>query len=539
MAGCDVDLTAPPFGVVAGDPSAGPGNTAAINSAITTYSGKRARLVLPAGDVYVDQANTNSNWSIKFPVGVSDLALVGHGMFSTRIVVQGIGDGGTWHGIMVDGASRIELANFGIQMGTVANPDPGDQNHLISLLSLSGLTSDIVGHHLFFGQAIGDGLRILGDVSRVTNVRFTDFVMRMAGIGHGSRSGVALQRGWQAVELGNFYIDGVKNSPIDMEPTGSNPLPMAHLNIHDGFIDQSLGQSDVAFSIGGVSHGERAQHIRVSDVTILEGRVLVVSTDSLRVRNMTIVATARSKAPLFAVRQINNDLRLENLYLERLKGSDDGNVLDIENAGSSTTVDGGVFVQGVLGRPLTFDGTADLRIRGPRIQYDGTSPLTRDAINVLGGIGDADNIQIHDVQVSSSTGKLRSAVRLAPRSGRSMTNVRITDIHCAGSAANGVYLSYHPSATVDSSPVLSGIDNRDDPVWKQVDHNDNTITTIYPVIAGNPGGVCEMVGQTPPEHAVPAIQGTIFTHQDGDTTARYYKSTGTGNTGWSPPMVVP
>jgi hypothetical protein len=83
-----------------------------------------------------------------------------------------------------------------------------------------------------------------------------------------------------------------------------------------------------------------------------------------------------------------------------------------------------------------------------------------------------------------------------------------------------------------------GIDNRTDTVWKQADQNDNAITTVYPVIAGNPGGVCEMVGQTPPEGAVTAIQGTVYTHQDGDSSARYYKSTGTGNTGWSP-LAVP
>ena len=88
MTCCGIDLTAPPFGVAAGDPSAGAANTTAINVAITTYSGTRARLLLPAGDIYVDQANGHDNWSVKFASGVSDLTLAGHGMFATRIVVQ-------------------------------------------------------------------------------------------------------------------------------------------------------------------------------------------------------------------------------------------------------------------------------------------------------------------------------------------------------------------------------------------------------------------------------------------------------------------
>jgi hypothetical protein len=60
MSCCNVDLAAPPYSVVPGDPSAGPANTAAINSANTAYSGRRACLVLPAGSIYVDQANTTT-----------------------------------------------------------------------------------------------------------------------------------------------------------------------------------------------------------------------------------------------------------------------------------------------------------------------------------------------------------------------------------------------------------------------------------------------------------------------------------------------
>lgn len=303
--------------------------------------------------------------------------------------------------------------------------------------------------------------------------------MRMSGIGRGSRSGVAIQRGRRAIELGNFHIDGVKNSPIDMEPSGANPLSMAHLNIHDGFIDQSLGQSDVAVAISGISHGPRAQHVHVSDVTIVDGRVLVISTDGLRVRNVTVVAALASKSPVFAVRQVNIDLRLENLCLERLAGSVDGNVLDVENAGSSTTIEGGVFKSGVGGRPMTFDGSAGLCIHGAQIQYDAPGPGSRDGINVVAGIGNADRLHIGDVRVTSSTGKLHSAVRLAARAGRSMTSLRVKDVQCAGSA----------------TPIVEGIDNGNNPVWKRVDQNDNSITTAFPVISGNPGDVCELVGQ--------------------------------------------
>jgi hypothetical protein len=272
---------------------------------------------------------------------------------------------------------------------------------------------------------------------------------------------------------------------------------------------------------------------------VREGRVVVMSTDDLLVKNMTVVAEAQFAEPLFEVRQVNNDLRLQDLYIQRLPGSVGGNLLDVENAGNSTTIDGGVFIQGAAGYPLVFDGTANLRVRGSRIQYDGASPARHSGISVAATTGDADNTQIDEVQITSSTGKLGSAVSLLPRAERSMQNVRVTSVHSAGSALSGVYLSYHPSAAADATPFIAGIDNRPDAVWKQVDQGDNPITSIYPVIAGNPGGVCEMTGQVPPEGAVPAVPGTIYVYQNGDATARYYKSAGTGKAGWSGPLSVP
>ena len=533
MSGCDVDLSAPPYGVVPDDISAGPANTGAINKAIIDFSGKKARLVLPAGEIYVDQAEGHKNWSIKFPPGVSDLALVGHGMYSTRIIIQGEGDFGDWHGIMVDGASRIELANFGIQMGIVDKPDKGSENHLISVLRLHGTTDDVVGHNIFFGQAVGDGLRILGDVGPVTNVRFTDFVMRMAGIARGARSGVALHRGWNVVELGNFYIDGVKNSPIDMEPGSKNPFVVSHLNIHDGFIDQSHGQSDVAIALGGESHGDRAQHVRVTNVTVVEGRVRITSTDNLHIRGLTVVAKAAFKAALVVVRQRNDNLRLDNLYLERAPGSTAGPLLDVENAGNATTIAGGTFIQSTNGHPLTFDGTSNLRVHGPRVSYEGRQSSKCNGINVVAQIGNADNLQIDAAQVLCSRGKLHAAVSVAARAGRSMTNMRISNLHSAGAATTGMYISYHPKAMVDSTPLLSGVDNGTDTTWKQVDQNDKRIRTVCPIIAGNPGGVCEMVGEHKnPNVVATAVQGSIYTFQNGDATRRFVKATGTGTPGW-------
>ena len=56
---------------------------------------------------------------------------------------------------------------------------------------------------------------------------------------------------------------------------------------------------------------------------------------------------------------------------------------------------------------------------------------------------------------------------------------------------------------------------------------------IFPVIAGNRGGICTIVGTFAPEGKVVATQGCSYIEQNGDSTALYFKSTGTSNTGWT------
>jgi hypothetical protein len=533
-----VDLRLAPFSVIAGDPTKGPSNTAGINAAISAHSGTRARLVLPGGAIFVDQANGTDNWSIRFGPGVSDLTLAGQGQFATRIVQQGVGDGGDWHALMVDGAFRIELADFGLSTGTIANPDHGDEVHLISVVSVSGRpTKDIHGHRLFFGRCIGDQLRLLGANAPVTDCRFTGLLMHGAGIGDGARSGIAIQRGVSRLEISDFHIDGTKNSPIDMEPSGADPGSMEHMSIHHGVCDNSLGRTSVAFSIGGLSHAERIGHIRVSDVLVLGGRVNILSTDDLHVERLTVLSSAAYPQDVngatVTVRQINNDLVLSNLHLERTGTSAKGNVLDISNAGNSTFIDGGLFLAGVTGYPIFVADSRNLRVRSPRIRYEAPAPADKSALALSALNRDADNPQIDGLEVVSRTGKLRAAIDLVARGARSMANVRVNGVSCAGAASSGVYLSRGEESLLDKTPLLTEIDNGTGRTWQQVDQHDTVIATIFPIIAGNPGGICTFEGEATPESAVPALQGCTCIKRAGDATRTYRKQSGTGNTGWS------
>jgi hypothetical protein len=540
---CLVDLTLAPYGVVADNPAAAAANTSFINQAIVDLSGTFARLALPAGEIYLDRANGTHNWSILFGTGISDLALVGRGMFTSTLVIQGRG-GHDWHGIFVNGAQRIELADFAIRHGRVVKPD--EETHLITILNprRGGPTQDIVGHHLFFGQAIGDGLRILGDTAPVTNVQFTHFVMHLGGIGKGARSGIAMQRGWRFVELGNFTIDGVRNSAFDVEPSGS--AAMEHLNVHDAVIDHRESRSDNAVAIAGLHKGEvpQASHLRFSRLTVLGGSVKVSWTRDLTISDLTVLTAPRTQRPVLKVDEVNLGLVMRDLELERSAGGVDGHVLHLENRGGPTRVERGTFTQMTSGYPILAESTSDLHINGSEIRYLAPSGSTdHDGIRIVAKVGNANNVSITDVHLKTGARrKLRSAVCFAAAKDQQMFGIRVADVVSAGAAATGLLLSFHPATKkgdADRFPFMSGLDNGTDRTWRQVDQNDNPITSVCPAIAGNRHHVSHMIGETTPENVAVAYPGSTFTFENGNATQHFVKLAGTGNTGWSAPLLVP
>ena len=163
-----VDLTAAPYLVVANDISKAAQNTAAVNSAIVNYSGTGAQLVLPQGDIYLEQANpaeaaTQRAWSLRFGPGVSCLSLAGQGQHATRLNQSGVGNSGQWDGIVIDGASKISLSGFSIEQGTITNRNKGDHHALIGVYANSGVnTIDITVESVYFGPCIGDAFRAPG-----------------------------------------------------------------------------------------------------------------------------------------------------------------------------------------------------------------------------------------------------------------------------------------------------------------------------------------------------------------------------------------
>lgn len=543
--GVSVDLTLPPYNVVANVTASAAANTAAINQAITDYSGLKARLILPSGVTYVDQAGGGtSNWCIKFGSGVTDVELVGCGMFSTRVSQFGAGDGGASVTILFDQCQRCAVHDLGVDQTQITTPDPIQDNHLIGVFNMgAGTTKDIYGWNLYFGKAIGDQLRFFGDTATVQNAHFHHFLMHGAGTvtstpangRTGSRSGVSFQRNFSRITLDHFYIDGAQNSPFDMELTGSG-TSNEHLVISDFIVDNTLSNTSAAMSLGGISAGDRVSYLTVRNGYVKGGAVNTLSTDYLTVQNLIIRASAAFAAdptlPLLTIRQINNDLQMSDVTIVRDGTCGNGNCFDLEGQTSNRQRYQNITcVQGVPGNPFIFEGGSNVTIDGVSVRYDATGASSYNGVLVQAVNYAVTGLSVSNVRAYCSTGKLGAAVRLDTRTGTS-SQLKFINIESSGYASYGVYIS-RTAGTIETSSELRGISNVGDVTWGQFDEADAAITTLYPMIGGNRGDVAHYIGDASPASALSAIQGSTCVYRNGDSTALYFKSTGTGNTGWT------
>lgn len=293
----------------------------------------------------------------------------------------------------------------------------------------------------------------------------------------GARSGIALQRGFLNVAFRNGTIIGAQNSLIDFEPTA--PATMDGVVFENIYGDNSLGNTGAAMSFSGVSGGDNVKNLKVINVTCVAGRVNISGQQNALFERLTCIINATLQADAASanvfVRQDCTDLVFKDLHIER-NGGTAGSLLDIENSGDRTTIDGGLFIQNTARWPIIIDGSpGGLFIRHPTIRYTGASASSFDAIVVQAVTGNVDICHIEDVNVYTTTGALRSAVTLAVRTPRTLGSIRITNIEAPNEVTYGVYFNIGTTGTPvwDRHPFLSGINVGSAIPWYSTDQNDN------------------------------------------------------------------
>lgn len=238
---------------------------------------------------------------------------------------------------------------------------------------------------------------------------------------------------------------------------------------------------------------------------------------------------------MLLVRQVNNDIVLRNLRLERTGTATHGNGLDFENLGGDrATIQGGTFVLSgstTFGYPILIDAAKDMKISGVRIQYNAVSAASFNGIEVNAVDGSDDNLTITDVAITS-TGTLFGGVYLAVRTPQTMNNLSVTNIHSAN-ATYCVRTSLGAGGTIDASPLFQGVECGSNQAWFSGDASDNPVTTLFPIIAGNhgPSGPKVQTGSGVPagSGATTCTVGDEFLRNDGaaNTTVYYCSAANT------------
>src|SRR5947209_4381733 len=401
-----VDLTNEPYRVVANDNTKATQNTAGINAAITDFAGHSAVLLLPYGDIYCER--DKSFWSIRFAPGVSRVTLRGMGMFATTLIQEGVGvPNAEWDLLVIDGCEDIEISHLGTRQGNIQNPDfPGDHNALINLFATTQNCKNLVFDHLYFGPCIGDAFRLVGNGAggpHCENVRLTNFIMETeghprgaGGLGRGSRSGISFQRGFKKIEIGQGFIRGAKNSPFEMEPTGSGINE--DVVVHDLVIDNSLGQTRLALTIAGsVEHP--LKRLVMNNVIVLEGNVEGAHTEDATISNLSVYTSAAAPSdltdhPLFFWHQDHKNSNITNLCIKRDTGSPAGPLVFVAPAGrasgsitvtaGSNLIDGETVTisDGVTSKTFEFDSNSVVGPGHVSVAFSGASTPTevRDAL---------------------------------------------------------------------------------------------------------------------------------------------------------------
>jgi len=538
------------YGVVAGDPARATANRLAIQRAIDQHAGGNVHLVLPPGEIFLDRGPRYTSLRFAGP-RTTDLVLRGDPDRPSSLVLQGDATGGLWLGIeIVDGARRITLRDFRIYQGEIANPSPTQQDHLIQVNAQRAITGDVEIDNIHFGPCIGDALRIAGSAPYyVERVRAHDFTMQVDGQPQapagGARSGVSLQRGFSDIEISDFYIGGVKNSPIDMEPTTA--AVMDRLRIHDGVVDNRLGLTAHAISIGGYEDGARRvtplTNSSLRNVSVLEGQVNIINTESLALERVTIAATGRGPMagfgdPLLYVYHHNQGLTLTGVDIIRDAGAAPGPLaLVLHGVGTYTTgmrITGGMWISRVDPGARTpflaaFESVQRLAISGLRLEVAGAAD-GRYGIKLRSSARDIAGVELRDVQIGSEGGELAGAVWAAATNEHAIDELALVNVAVRG-ARYGVLFDGTPGGRIQPTPLLEGVAcARCERAWASVNA---AAHRVFPLL-GRDGRTraARFAGTLPPEGTFSAPAGSEYVYEDGGRQLQFRKAAGDGPSGW-------
>lgn len=186
---------------------------AASNVASTS---RRSTVFFPGGKYHITgRLDRIPQFELK---GLSRITIAGGLGDRARLYMDGDSKNGNWTMFWVDGeSSDILFSNLTLEQGTLSNPDPDEQNHILQIGSgVANGATDIRVRDCEFVNSKGDGIRLLGEFGgAVERVQ----VQRCRFLNCG-RSSISFQRWVRNCVIEGCYFYGGTDQQIDFEPTG-------------------------------------------------------------------------------------------------------------------------------------------------------------------------------------------------------------------------------------------------------------------------------------------------------------------------------
>jgi hypothetical protein len=283
------------------------------------------------------------------------------------------------------------------------------------------------------------------------------------------------------------------------------------------------------------------------NVRIVEGTLMLLYTERVDLTNVSIYTSGGAgtdsdptEIPLIYVYKTHKSLAINNCRLVRDTGTKAGPLLLVQHGTASEVcsrlaVNGGEWFTavdpGAESAYVSVFSASHPTFRGLRLRIEDPAPTGESAFKLRPTVSDIIGPSFIDVTIESPNGKVDRGIGFYALDGNDITEITVEGLKAPGAVTTGVLYDLNSGGAIDTAPIMqncnfTGTTN----AWK-TDHS--ATGTVFPIVAGNKGGVCSMVGTVAPEGVVTAMQGSTYIHQNGNSTALYFKSTGTGNTGWT------
>lgn len=502
----------------------GPQNKTAIDAAVTdfdVYSIKRKLTFAETGKVYtiaplavnpVQPINLSGQDDWLLDLNGAELRLDSTFDFTSNDVDA--------HMIIVIDCERFIIENGTINGQGVALIAFGEQKHGIYIGSVAVYTipagQSRLGliRNIHFEEIRGDGIFLIGD--NVNTVYTENITMENITSNNCRRTGlVAHQRYVRYIYGTQMQSEKHKNSAIDLEPTGAATLYDVHYD--NIVIDQSQAEtvSIVAISISG----NGAEHIKLTDVTIIQGQIEGLLSDHITIDGLILTGPSDT-SPCMSFRNYTN-FKMMNSHITATGGGRIGNFTVSAAVGvDESVISQNYFIQQGNQQGLTFEDCNNMTVSENIFVWDGP--------------GANDNTR-YGLQFRALT---TNSMQNAKAHGNTFQGAWLYGIE--SNRMDGCDCSHN---TFDGTSRGIFYDNAHAVYPIAIGNDFNKITSSVEfggipnagaiIIAGNARHLFQALCTGTPEAAVTADIGCTAVRTDGGASTTFYvKESGTGNTGW-------